>query len=341
MSTTLSPRKIEQGPGLDGPDIYILKIWILVITSGAVTYGFFLCLAIMTIYTMLRRGLRKNRARQVLFVVMLTMLIGCTAHLALYMAWQIVQLPSLAAEYVDMTMLVKRIAQAQIWIRRLIYFLSDGIVVWRAWVIWSNNRIVHAFLAVCILTTGVCSLVVAVFNYQTAFRGSHYDPLAENLLGTLPLIITNFASTALISGKLWYYRHNIKVHLTREKGNTKVEKILILLLESGALYLIFWILLMIGDFSRHYGPDFEFEWFQPNISALYPTAIIFMVSRQMVMSEEMLSTVDMTDETTDRHSMMIWFAPASSANAERTSNDRDEASVDPARLHSDMGKENV
>ncbi|KAJ7626836.1 hypothetical protein FB45DRAFT_1081655 [Roridomyces roridus] len=276
-------RAIAQGPGLDGQDIYALKILLLEITAAAVTYGLFLCLGIITSYTLIGRGLRKERARQALLGIILIMLIGATAHLALNLAWMIVQLSSLAAEYVDRTMLLKRLGLAQTWIR------SDIIVVWRAWVIWPNNRIVHAGLLVCLLATGATSLTLAVFNFNSQLRHIHYQTLEENFLGTFPLLITNFASTTLISYKLWYYRQNIKKYLNCAGGsNTKVESVLVLLMESGCLYLVFWVLLMIGDFG-YYGPDFEFEWFQPNISSLYPTVIVFMVSRQMMMSEELIS----------------------------------------------------
>ncbi|KAJ7604138.1 hypothetical protein FB45DRAFT_64564 [Roridomyces roridus] len=316
--SSIMRRAIEQGPGLDGQDIYVLKIWLLEITAAAVTYGLFLCIGLMTTYTVIRRGLRKQRPRQALLAIILIMLVGATAHLALYMAWMIVQLPSLAAEYVDRTMLLNRLGLAQTWIRRLTYFLSDIIVVWRAWVIWPNNRIVHAGLFVCLLATGATSLTLAVFNYNTQFRHKHYHALEQNFLGTFPLLITNFASTALISYKLWYYRQNIKKHLNRAGGSkTKVESVLILLMESGGLYLAFWILLMVGDFG-YYGPDFGFEWFQPNISGLYPTVIILMVSRQMMMSEDLITdgpNLCTSNPSTER---TIWFASPSAYSTRRS-----------------------
>ncbi len=79
-----------------------------------------------------------------------------------------------------------------------------------------------------------------------------------------------------------YYRRNVKKYINRPgNANNKVENVLILLMESGWIYLVFWvrnslfvhccrswdeqILLMIGDYG-YYGGVFEFEWFQPNIS---------------------------------------------------------------------------
>ncbi|KAJ7490864.1 hypothetical protein FB451DRAFT_1124419 [Mycena latifolia] len=284
----LSIRIRDTGPGLDGQDIYALKITFLQLTSAALTYGIFLCIGTMSTYTLIRTGLRRQRARQALLAIILTMLLAATAHLGLYVGYTLLRFPTLAAEYVNPIVISKRLDITQTFLRRLTYFLSDIIVVWRAWVIWQGNRIVHAGLAVCLIATGATSLILAVFNFNSEFHGVHYPTLMKNFLGTFGLLVTNFTATAPISYKLWYYRKNVKKYINRTaNGNTKVEGVFILLMESGCFYCIFWILLMIGDFG--YYPDFGFEWFQPNISGIYPTIIIFMVSRQMVMSEEALT----------------------------------------------------
>ncbi|KAJ7310632.1 hypothetical protein DFH08DRAFT_944040 [Mycena albidolilacea] len=299
----------DAGPGLDGQTIYSLKIIFLKLAVAAIFYGLFLCIGIMSSYTLIRKGLRGQRARQALLASTVTMLLASTAHLALYMAYIIVQFPTLAVEYVDPAELMRRLDISQTLLRRLTYFLSDVIVVWRAWVIWQENRIVHAALAVCILGTGVTSLTLAVFNIKSEFDGTQYTRDAKNFLGTFGLLVTNFLATALITYKLWYYRRNVKKYMNRSGGgNTQVENVLILLMETGGFYCAFWILLMVGDYG-YYGPDFDFEWFQPYISGIYPTIIIFMVSRQMMLSEEVLGNPSLPISNNSERT--IWFASAS------------------------------
>ncbi|KAJ6500859.1 hypothetical protein C8R45DRAFT_979365 [Mycena sanguinolenta] len=279
----------DVGPGLDGQDIYELKILFLQLAAAAISYGFFLCIGTMSSYTLIRKGLRGQRPRQALLAITLIMLLSATAHLALFMGYIIIQFPTLAAEYVNPIQTMRRLDISQTWLRRITYFLSDVIVVWRAWVIWGNNRVVHVALAICLVATGATSLTLAVFNTKSEFQGTRYSRNTKNFLGTFCLIVTNFLVTILITCKLWYYRRNVKKYLNRPgNANTKIENILILLMETGGLYCVFWILLMIGDYG-YYGPDFEFEWFQPNIFGIYPTIIIFMVSRQMMLSDEVLS----------------------------------------------------
>ncbi|KAK7036033.1 hypothetical protein R3P38DRAFT_613881 [Favolaschia claudopus] len=318
----------DAGPGLDGETIYALKIIFLKLAAAAITYGLFLCIGTMSSYTLIRKGLRGQRSRQALLAIILTMLLAATAHLALYMGFVIIQFPTLAAEFVDPIETMRRLDISQTLLRRLTYFLSDIIVVWRAWVIWQENRIVHAALATCIVATGATSLTLVVFNINSEFHHVHYSRDTQNFLGTFGLLVTNFFATALISYKLWYYRRNVKKYLDHPRNsNTKVENVLILLMETGGLYCAFWILLMVGDYG-YYGPDFEFEWFQPNISGIYPTIIIFMVSRQMMLSNEVLSngSLQSSSSSSNTRTRTIWFAtPVETGQTVETETDRTRA----------------
>ncbi|KAF8209432.1 hypothetical protein K438DRAFT_2062608 [Mycena galopus ATCC 62051] len=237
--------------------------------------GIFLCIRTMSAYTLIRKGLRGRRPRQALLAITSTMLVSCTAHLALYMSYIIIQLQ--ASTYPKLYCrgsLYNLQCSVYIFSSFPQYFLSDIIVVWRAWVIWQDNRMVHAALAVCLVTTGATSLILAVFNIKSEFQGVHYATNTKNFLGTFSLLVTNFLATILITCKLWYrfhgyYRRNVKKYLNHPgNANTKIENILILLMETGGLYCAFWILLMVGDYG-YYGHVFEFKWFQPNISVRF------------------------------------------------------------------------
>ncbi|KAJ7765653.1 hypothetical protein B0H16DRAFT_1523868 [Mycena metata] len=300
------PSVRDIGPGLEGQDIYALKIIFLRLTAAAVSYGIFFCIGTLSSYTLIRRGLHGQRARQALLLISLTMLIAATAHLAVYIGYVLLQFPTLAAEYVDPTVIRRRLNISLTCLRRLTYFLSDIIVCWRAWVLWPDNRIVHAALAVCMTGTGATTLTLLVFDFKSEFHGVHYSQLTQNFLGTFGLLVTNFFVTVLIGYKLWYYRHNVKKYINRPGNkNTKVESILILLMESGGLYCAFWILLIVGDFG-YYGPDFGCEWFQPNISGIYSTLVIYMVSRQMMFSEEVFSNISVPSLSPTERS--IWLS---------------------------------
>ncbi|KAJ6630386.1 hypothetical protein B0H10DRAFT_1939145 [Mycena sp. CBHHK59/15] len=304
----------DVGPALDGQDIYALKLLFLEITAEAAAYGIFLCIAIMSTYTLIAKGLGRSKPRQALLAVTLTMLIAATAHLGLHMTFILIQFPTLAAEYVNPIVLLHRFDVAQTCLRRLVYFLSDIIVVWRAWVIWSDNVLVHCLLAFCLLATGATSLTLAVFNVLSIQHGHHYTTWTQNFLGTFGLLVTNFGATSLISYKLWYYRTNVKKYINRGSGHTMVESVLVLLIESGSIYCVFWILLMVGDFG--YYKDFGFEWFQPNVSGIYPTIMIYMVSRQKTLTEDVLNGSAFQSNSTEP---TIFLSPREIGRSTRTS----------------------
>ncbi|KAJ6606022.1 hypothetical protein DFH09DRAFT_1119076 [Mycena vulgaris] len=275
----------DVGPQLDS---HSLKLFYLEITAEAASYGAFVIIAILSMSSLVQKGLRNSYARQSLLTITIAMLLSATLHLGLHLPNILLQLPGTDdTNYVDPTPTLKKLNVGQTSLRRLIYFLSDIIVVWRAWAIWTDSLVVQSVLAVCLLATLVTSLILFVFNVDTIQNGHHYETLTQNFLGTFCLLVTNFTATGLIGYKLWYYRHNLKQYLNRGNRTTKVESVLVLLLESGGLYCAFWILVMVGDFG--YFKDFGLEWFQPNISGIYPTVVILVVSNRKMLSEEVFT----------------------------------------------------
>ncbi|KAJ7753419.1 hypothetical protein DFH07DRAFT_744507 [Mycena maculata] len=309
-----------RNPGFS-PDIYDLKLFFLEITAEAASYGtcvlafpppiriltssdsvsgVFLTVALISMYTLVKRGIRDSSARQALLGIMLTMLLGATLHLGLHLPYIILQVPTLTADDEDPTPILKKLDLAQTTLRRLIYFLSDVVVCWRAWAIWSDNLAVKITLAICLLATFATSLTLYIFNANTIESGHQYPTLTQNFFGTFCLLVTNTTATSLIGYKLWrvslftplsqgprrssiyrYYRRNLKKYLNRGNRMTRVEGVLTLLLESGC------ILLMVGDFG--YFQAFGFEWFQPNISGIYPTLVILVVSHRDILGEDVFA----------------------------------------------------
>ncbi|THU76602.1 hypothetical protein K435DRAFT_704503 [Dendrothele bispora CBS 962.96] len=58
---------------------------------------------------------------------------------------------------------------------------------------------------------------------------------------TIPLIFTNLVATVLIGYKTWCHHRNIQNNLGNAGSSSKVQKILLLLMESGIIYLILWV----------------------------------------------------------------------------------------------------
>ncbi|KAF7314991.1 hypothetical protein MIND_00013200 [Mycena indigotica] len=271
-----------------------LKIRFLNITGEAASYGVFMTVAWLATSSLISKGLRDSPPRQVLFGLTIFTLLATTTHLALHLTSLILQLPGIVMLDRDINpwVLLRKINVVQTGLRRAIYFISDAIVIWRAWAIWHDNQIVRLVLAFFLLSTFATSLSLYILNIKSILYGAHYPSMLKNFLGTFPLLITNFAATGLIAYKLWYYRANLKKYLSpaaayasphSHSPGPKIERVLILLIESGVVYGILWVVLMVGDFG-YYG-DFEMEWFQPNMSALYPVLVILFVAKGKLLSE--------------------------------------------------------
>ena len=81
--------------------------------------------------------------------------------------------------------------------------------------------------------------------------------LARLLLSILPILLTNIVATVVVSVKVWYvrcylgsarrlinvfreYRRTIRDCLA-QPTSTPIEKVLLLIVESGGLYIVIWV----------------------------------------------------------------------------------------------------
>ncbi|KAI0320552.1 hypothetical protein OF83DRAFT_1169255 [Amylostereum chailletii] len=121
--------------------------------------------------------------------------------------------------------------------------LSDAIVLWRAWILWSRNRVLSA-LSIALL---VATLVTAAIDTHSACTGSSGQLFGGDKVGLAVFIlsfVTNVWSTSLIGFKAWQHRRVLKENLQAGSARTRVEKVLALLVESGAVYCVIWAYLV-------------------------------------------------------------------------------------------------
>ena len=97
------------------------------------------------------------------------------------------------------------------------YVLSDALLVWRAWVLWHDRRVVHSLLTIClILSSGMDFIRIILFKadpwlsqvrviYETASLPSRIwsNDLRSTLIINLPLLFTNVVATALVGLRVW------------------------------------------------------------------------------------------------------------------------------------------
>ncbi|KAL1672425.1 hypothetical protein EV122DRAFT_283962 [Schizophyllum commune] len=176
---------------------------------------------------------------------------------------------------------------------RFNFFVSDAIVVWRAWVLWPQNRMAKSVLLLCI-TGSLVGLLIASVWWVNSLLGQPL-PAGAPFLVTVPLLFTNTVSTALVGVRLCLYRRN-KNPIGLWRSKTRVERVFFLLVESGSLYCMLWTLSLVLDLIhdkigrldayRFIGVTYH------SIAGIYPTLIILVVAMQRYAGPKSFSSRD-------------------------------------------------
>ncbi|THV01580.1 hypothetical protein K435DRAFT_853596 [Dendrothele bispora CBS 962.96] len=168
---------------------------------------------------------------------------------------------------------------------RLNYVIGDIVVVWRAWVLFPRRMPVKVILSICLLGSFVGTfLEFGLFAKEVLENPFFNDNKTETMILTVPLIFTNFTATALIGFKAWHHFQSIQTNLGSTNGSpSKVLKILLLLIESGLLYLAFWIVYLVLGSTQDLDTTVNFSDYQsimPGLVAIYPILIILAVAHE-------------------------------------------------------------
>ncbi|KAG6826802.1 hypothetical protein H0H92_014361 [Tricholoma furcatifolium] len=182
--------------------------------------------------------------------------------------------------------------------------LGDGIVVWRVYALWrGTTRAWVAIFPVALLLGSLAHLGTAIVD------GSFQNPAFCKNVQTASYsmaTVTTAVATILIAWKSWEYRLSIKPMVSRMTIGraTRVERFMVLLIESGVLYFLFFLVQVIGNIpgvESHPRLSFAFYVYSFSTSVvvgIYPTAVIILAhSDNAVLDTAVASTL--TPSTTN------------------------------------------
>ncbi|KAL1735451.1 hypothetical protein EV714DRAFT_280065 [Schizophyllum commune] len=241
---------------------------ILEIGIDALFYGFHAALFVTAIAALARQ---EQRSRLITAVI-ISLFVSSTIEVVLGNILYLVQTPFL---YVPDR--VYRILLA------LDLLVCDAIVVWRAWILWQDSRVVKVILSLC-LVGSVVGVVAHLVWYAVAYLDSE-APTLSLLMVTIPLLLTNLVATILVGLQVWYYRRNIKSIASPLRKRTRIEKILLLLLESGFVYCLLWIASIALEVDGS-SDDARADYYMAasnayqSFAGIYPTLIVIIVAVQ-------------------------------------------------------------
>ncbi|KAJ7217756.1 hypothetical protein GGX14DRAFT_597785 [Mycena pura] len=180
------------------------------------------------------------------------------------------------------------------------YCLSDGVVVWRAWVICLHDH--RKYLWITVFFLAVTAITVAL---TIAFRiaGTIVAPiqnlpsdsvigLAIEILQLMTLfssLLSNLTATGVLNKPLLTRRHYrlIRSAFSKGKDRTRSSRILLLIVESGVLYCIAAILAFVSSVIRlpHGTLNDLYTPVNIQLAGAYPSIVLLLVGATKLLNE--------------------------------------------------------
>ncbi|KAJ7469709.1 hypothetical protein FB451DRAFT_1560042 [Mycena latifolia] len=267
---------------LSGSVVYTLEGELITTAVQFWLHGLYTTLVCIAAYNLLTNK-SAVPARRGLLAALFLMFACSNLQVIEQLAFNVLQLLTLGADPPNNTAKLLKIRLSENVFGRVNYLMSDAIVVWRAWILYHDNLKVRLVLCVCMLGSFVGATTDMTFGTLWLYGNNKFTPSGPRaLILVMPLLVTNIVSTSLMGFKVWQYRRQIKTALNLPKDRqTKIERILIILTESGTIYCLIWIPFLYSILTKQGTETTGYKItanMVPQLSAIYPVIIVLLVS---------------------------------------------------------------
>ncbi|KAE9384095.1 hypothetical protein BT96DRAFT_1101852 [Gymnopus androsaceus JB14] len=132
------------------------------------------------------------------------------------------------------------------WCANIMFLIADTAIVWRAWALWAENRLIKWMLLIILLADigGLfcVNIADAIVDTKAEFN-LNFNVFTLDWLSTALNLTVNIMATLLIAYRAWTY-HQSTCGILHNK-TTQVEAILLLMVESGAIFGVIQVINMI------------------------------------------------------------------------------------------------
>ncbi|KAJ7320916.1 hypothetical protein DFH08DRAFT_789132 [Mycena albidolilacea] len=267
-------------------------------------FGVYTILIWMSTRMLLERSL-KTRVNQVMFGITTFMYLLSAAYWAYSVADAVDQMREYIALAVDPFRARFDHTEVTKWsplfnaITLINCVLSDGVVVWRAWIICRRNHRIYlwittVFLALTALTVSltiifrIANLVVSPIDHlpKDSILAQGVDIFQIATLATS--LLSNFTATGVVGATAWGHWQTIRSAFSEEKaGSLRTNRTLLLVVETGVLYCISALAVLPASLIRlpqgTLGDLFTPVYVQ--IAGAYPTIVLLLVSTNKSLSD--------------------------------------------------------
>jgi len=169
------------------------------------------------------------------------------------------------------------------------YIIADGIIVWRAWVLCSDQSRVVLMIPVVMLAINTVAYLVTFAGRVIQFVSK--DPqkflvtsLMANIAQVVPLTLSlfiNIFATSIIAVKAWKYRKLLMESGIGIRTPSQAIKILALLVESGMIYILIGVTSVVSVFALIRSGNFPGLLILVGIQlvGIYPIVVVLLVEK--------------------------------------------------------------
>ncbi|KAJ3866271.1 hypothetical protein EV359DRAFT_79725 [Lentinula novae-zelandiae] len=276
-------------------------------------YGFYLFLAFIAVALLLKSGIPSSRPHQYLLGLTILILGLNTWAYIISVAIELVRTKyvftplsngaGLGAQADVANAKALPWSRMSIWASNLNLLVGDATVIWRAYAIYTGNRIAQWFLVILMVLNGVCICISAhESDFQKCFSTAMLIITSACDVANLPeslqtavlaisatsiwtSLVANLVATLFIGAKLLEHHKTVKA-LYNGKHRSQVERLLLLLVESGTvlgvLQLLYAIFLTLEDFANPTENETAayliFNSLFSELVPMYPLAVIILVN---------------------------------------------------------------
>ncbi|KIK69475.1 hypothetical protein GYMLUDRAFT_237265 [Collybiopsis luxurians FD-317 M1] len=168
------------------------------------------------------------------------------------------------------------------WALTISVLLSDFIVVWRAWFLFQEERLSKFTLAFLMLANIGINIADCILTDLDIKKKAAGGTVVLDWLSNVISLVVNFVATSFIAWKAWNH-HQLMAEAAVPK-RTRVENILLLLVESGGAYCTIQVMFTIFTLINTYG-SVEMPYL-PVLSAIsivaaacYPVTVVILINK--------------------------------------------------------------
>ncbi|KIK59371.1 hypothetical protein GYMLUDRAFT_44722 [Collybiopsis luxurians FD-317 M1] len=163
---------------------------------------------------------------------------------------------------------------------------ADSILIWRVWVLW-NRRWTIIVLPICLVLASATSSYIYVYEVSkiNSTQAKFSDVFARHtevvsVIFASCIVATNLLCTGLIAGRIWWHNRQLQLSLGRQVASRRYRAIFFTILESGTIYSMAWVLLIILDLANS-NAVFPMIDMVAQLTGIVPALIVVLVARSV------------------------------------------------------------